>query len=204
MTNKEVFLSIVDTLIGREGIDKLVKWLDTTDFFTAPASTKYHGAYSGGLLAHSLAVYDYIVEINTALKLDLPFDSLAIAALFHDVCKANFYTTEFRNRKTYDVSRVASAPSKQIKQDNNGFFVWESYEAYVTNEQYKFGGHGSKSVYLIMQHMQLTPEEAAAINCHMGAWDKSNYSDPSSVYENNPLAFALHIADECATFLAKI
>lgn len=203
MNPKDHFISVFDYLVDREGVNNLLDWLETTDFFTAPASAKYHGAYEGGLLEHSLEVYNYIVEIDKALKLHLPFDSLAIVSLLHDVCKANFYTKEIRNRKCYDPDKVSVASAKQIKEDNNGYFIWESYEAYVINERYKFGGHGSKSVYLIMQHMELTPEEAAAINCHMGAWDKSQYSDPSGVYESNPLAFALHLADECATFLSK-
>ena len=129
---------------------------------------------------------------------------MAICALLHDVCKADCYEIEWKNRKNYDPEYLATLEPFLIKHDARGDFAWESYEGYTFNEKFKFGGHGSKSVFLVSRCLRLTDEEAAAINCHMGAYDKSTYSDPSAVYAENKLAFLLHLADECATFLSGI
>ena len=164
---KTRFLSICRETIHREGLEELLDWLLKADFFTAPASTRYHGAYAGGLCEHSSE------------------ESLAIAALFHDVCKVNFYTTEYRNKKI------------------DG--VWQEIPFYTVDERYHFGGHGSKSVYQVQYFMKLTPEEAAAINCHMGFSDGNagTVRDVSDAYEQFPLAWIIHVADEAATFLLE-
>lgn len=189
--------------VGRPEVKELLEWLETTDFYTAPASTKYHGSHEGGLLMHSLKVHDYILKLNDTFRTKLSFDSMAICALLHDVCKADCYEIEWRNRKNYDTEYLKTVDPFLIKHDAGGDYAWESYQSYTFKEKYKFGGHGSKSVFLISQHFPLTFEEAAAINCHMGAYDKSTYSDPSTVYAENKLAFLLHLADECATFLSN-
>ena len=84
------------------------------------------------------------------------------------------------------------------KDENN---KWEQYPTYKFEESFAYGGHGSKSVYLIQNFMKLEPFEAAAINCHMGAWDMGSYSNPSAVYECNKFAWLLHVADEAATYI---
>ena len=181
MNNRETFRDIAIRNIHRDGINDLLQWLDSTDFYTAPASTRYHGAYEGGLVEHSLNVYRELKVLCKALEIPAPEETIAIVTLFHDLCKANSYKTERRWRK-----------------DEND--RWEQYSTYKFYEDFAFGGHGSKSVYLIMYFMSLKPEEASAINCHMGQWDSSTYSNPSAVYERNTLAWALHVADEAATF----
>ena len=182
MDNKERFLSLCRT-VKREGMDKLLKWLETTDFYTCPASTKYHGAYEGGLLEHSLNAYD---ELKRLLKvyheITVSEESVIIVALFHDLCKVNFYTTEKRNRKN---------PAGQ----------WESYDYYAIDERFCFGGHGSKSVFLVQHFMELTPEEAVAINCHMSSWDGN--TNVGKAYEQFPFAWLLHVADESATYVRQ-
>lgn len=181
MDNIERFITLSKT-IQRDGIDDLLKWVKSTDFFTAPASTRFHGSHPGGLLQHSLNVYDELKRILSAYpEIECPEESVVICALFHDFCKINFYSTEKRNRK-------------------NEFGQWESYDAYKVDEKFCFGGHGSKSVYLIQHFIKLTPEEAVSINCHMGAFDNENVGKS---YEQFPLAFALHIADEAATYLKE-
>ncbi len=112
-------------------------------------------------------------------------ESAAIVSLLHDLCKIGCYKTELRNTKV------------------NG--VWVQRPVYVFKEDYCFGGHGSKSVYLIQRHMNLTEAEAAAVNCHMGAWDRSpsDYG-VGNVYEENPLAWLLHVADESATYIREV
>lgn len=162
----------------REGVKELLAWLGTTDFFTAPASTKYHDSEMYGLLNHSIAVYEALNELNTRLPwLQLPQSSVIIVSLLHDICKADCYKTEKRWTK------------------NNG--QWEQYDTYTFDEQFKFGGHGSKSVYLAQKYIKLTDDEAVAINNHMGFADNQYVSQ---VYENSALAWALHVADELATF----
>lgn len=187
--NRNNFLNICQTSIKRQGIEKLLNWLDRdTDFFTAPASTRYHGCYAGGLCEHSLDVYRMAHELKYMVRFKKsesePTDeSIAIAALFHDACKANFYTVEFRNRK-------------------NDAGQWEKYPVFTVNEKFAYGGHGSKSVYLVQKHIQLLDQEAVAIHCHMGFADAQN-SVPSisAAYENCFLAWMIHVADEAATYL---
>lgn len=173
--------------IGREGIDKLLNWIHRTDFNIAPASTVFHGNFTGGLAEHSYNVY---VELKKLADFYCPGkyseETLRIVALFHDICKADFYITSTRN----------------VKNEKTG--QWEKKPFYKKEEKEPFGGHGSKSVFLIMQYMKLSFEEASAINCHMGAWDKSEYADPGAVYEKNELAWMLHIADERATYFVDV
>lgn len=184
LEKKEKFIELLKGT-KREGIEELIAWLETTDFFTAPASTKYHGACEGGLLIHSLSVYAALNVLRTNLTNfnDLNEDSVIIVSLLHDICKANCYVVDYRNVKV------------------NG--EWTKQPYYKFEEEFKFGGHGSKSMYLASKFIKLTDEEAAAINTHMGSWDMSSYSNPSGVYENNLLAFALHMADEMATYVIK-
>lgn len=171
----------------RPGMMALVAYLDEqTDWYKAPASTKYHGAYEGGLVDHSLAVYDELERLCSAYEdtLDIPKDSRIIMALLHDLCKANTYKPVMKSRKT---------PSG----------TWEQYQGYERDEQYKFGGHGSKSVFLASRFIQLTDVEAAAINCHMGTWEQGKTYEINAVWNEYPAAWLLHAADESATFILK-
>lgn len=174
--NKSLFLTIVEKDIDRPGIKNLMDWLEDSDFYTAPASTKYHGAKEGGLLEHSLQVYrnlrrltDFYVERGDVGYISA--ESIAVVALFHDLCKVNTY------KETWE---------------GNGWFH---------DEEFKFGGHGSKSVYILGLYIMITPSEAAAINCHMGAFENKYVGE---VYERNPLAWLLHMADEEAAYIQKV
>jgi len=186
---KSRFLALCQE-IERPGINDLLKWLEENGFYTAPASSRYHGAYRGGLLEHSLNVYNELVRVLEAYSESFDLDllnsngSIIIASLFHDVCKVNMYTTEKRNRK-------------------NAEGKWESYDAYKIDEQFAYGGHGSKSVYIIQSFMPLRPEEAVAIQCHMGAWEDGAGKYVGKSYEQFPFAWALHVADEAATFIKE-
>lgn len=183
MTSKEIFMGLMKR-INRDGINELAGWLETTDFFTAPASTRFHGSHEGGLVEHSIAVHGRLFDLVSLYGIGATPETIAIVALFHDLCKVNTYKTEMRWRK-----------------DANN--QWEQYPTYKRDEDFKFGGHGSKSLYLVQNFVKLTPEEAIAINCHMGQWDATTYSDVSSAFESCPLAWALHVADEAATYLDK-
>lgn len=181
---QEEFINLVTQNIHREGIEDLMQWLCQTDFFKAPASTRYHGCYEGGLAQHSLNVYAQLTKLCKWYECEASTESIAIVALFHDLCKVGCYKTEMRWRK-----------------DANN--RWEQYPTWKFEEDYCFGGHGAKSVYLIQNFMKLTPEEAAAINAHMGSWDATTYSNPTSVYQRNKLAWLLHVADEAADFIVE-
>ena len=162
--------------VERKGVYDLWEWLQGTDFLRAPASTRWHGAHEGGLVEHSLAVLDRHFERG------LPEASMALCALLHDVCKADCYVQDFRNVK-----------------DERG--QWHRVPCYKFEEKFPFGGHGAKSVYLVQHFVDLKPEEAAAINCHMGQFEATQYGRPSDVYAKNALAWALHVADEAASFI---
>lgn len=181
MENKERFIALCGN-IKRDGIDDLMKWLESSDFYVAPASSRFHGSYAGGLLEHSLNVYDELSRILLAYpEIDVSEETIIICSLFHDLCKVNMYVPEKRNRK-------------------NAEGKWESYDSYTIKEKYHFGGHGGKSVFLVQNFIKLTAEEAAAINAHMGSFDNERVGD---TYEQFPFAWALHVADEASTFLRE-
>lgn len=185
MDIKEEFLGIARREIHRDGIDELLEWIQVTDFFTAPASGRYHGAFEGGLVMHSLNVYHRLRDLDKWYEGGNSQESIAIVALFHDLCKVECYKVSTRN----------------VKNDQTG--QWEKVPFYKFEEGFPFGGHGSKSMYLVQHFMSLEPFEAAAINCHMGPWDRQDYGKPGEVYENNRLAWLLHVADEAATYIDK-
>lgn len=182
---KQEFLSLCRENIHRPGLEDLLEWLQKSDFFRAPASTHFHGAYEGGLCEHSFDVYECAKKVCAGYDLEFDNESLLIAALFHDLCKVNFYKIEMRNRKI----------------DGR----WQEVPSYTVEEKYAFGGHGSKSVFLIQQFMKLETAEAAAINCHMGFSDvaPNNTAVISRAYSAFPLAWVIHVADEAATYLLK-
>lgn len=188
---KEAFLSIYREKITRPGSDKLLEWLlsDKSDFFTAPASTRYHGSYEGGLLEHSLNVYnclkDYLTRSRTReiYKMDYEEETVAVAALLHDICKVNFYKVDYRNAK-------------------NEKGVWEKVPYYAVDDQLPYG-HGEKSVYIISGFMRLTREEAFAIRYHMGFSGIEDKNVIGRVFEQFPLAFALCTADMEASYFLE-
>ena len=191
MTKKEEFIKIYNENITREGSDKLLAYLDSpqSDFFTAPASTRFHGAFEGGLLEHSVNVYHCLVDylsrerVQTTYGLSYSAESIAICALLHDLCKVNCYVKGTRNKK-----------------DQNG--VWQTVPTfeYVDDMPY---GHGEKSVYIISGYMRLTREEAFAIRYHMGFSGCEPQNNIGAAFEKYPLAFALSTADMEATYFLE-
>lgn len=182
--DKESFERLVLNNIKRPGVKDLLKWVEQTDFYEAPASTRYHGSYEGGLSDHSAGVFFHLMDLCKLYECKASQESIAIVSLFHDFCKIGFYKKAMRWRK-----------------DKND--KWEQYATYAVDEDFAYGGHGSKSVFLVQSFMRLEPDEASAINCHMGAWDNSQFCNPSAVYERNPLAWLLHVADEAETYNMK-
>ena len=201
---KEEFLYICKGCIHREGFEEFLEWLQSTDFFEAPASSKYHLNVPGGLCQHSLNVYyrlgkflynEYGGDYNGYSR-----ETIALVSLFHDLCKANFYETGWKNQKTYDPEVVQNALPRDRKRDAAGEFIWETVPCYSINEEFVFG-HGEKSVFLLMQYMALSPVEAQAIRWHMSSWQEGEARNAGDCYSKNPLAFFLHLADETATFI---
>lgn len=176
---KAKFIELLEAT-GREGIPDLLDWLETTDFYTAPASTRYHGSYEGGLLEHSVLTCKALRRLIHTFELDILPESADIVALLHDVCKSGFYKLSKRNVK-----------------NNDG--KWEEVPCYTIEDQFPFG-HGEKSVLLLSRYICLTDEEAIAIRWHMGAYDDAaqSYSGSGTLgraLSRYPLAAALHIAD---------
>ncbi len=188
--NKARFIEIFNEKIKRDGADKLLQFLLSphSDFFVAPASSRFHSSYEGGLLDHSLNVYDCLVAyMNSDKAKELGFEysdeSLAIVALLHDLCKVNVYKKGFRNVK-----------------DEKG--VWQKVDTYEYDDQLPYG-HGEKSVYMISPYMMLKREEAFAIRYHMGYSSTEDQRNVSLAFEMFPLAFALHVADSEATYYVE-
>lgn len=194
--------------VKREGVEELLNFIRGSDFYTAPASTRYHLAEEGGLLKHSLHVYDCLMKKKEnpvwkeALS-DVSDDTFILVSLLHDLCKTYFYGEELKNRKTYDEEKVKAANPRTVKRDANGEFIWETVPVYVVDDKYPLG-HGEKSVFFIMQFVKLTMLEIAAIKHHMGAYcDSSQWNTLGQAYEKYPLALALHESDLEATYLLE-
>ncbi len=191
MTHKEKFLDYYRTYIQREGSEQLLEYLlsPASDFFTAPASTRFHGAYEGGLVEHSNNVFECLQDylnrprVKEQYGLRVTDESIAISALLHDLCKVNCYKPGFRNVK-----------------DDKG--VWQKVPTYEFDDKLPYG-HGEKSVYIITGFMRLTREEAFAIRYHMGFSGTEDIRNVSNAFEQFPLAFALATADMEATYFIE-
>ncbi len=183
MTAKDEFIKIFTENVQRPGAKELLNWLMNTDFFTAPASTKYHCACENGLVMHSVSVFNTMMEKHFEEGVD-SVESFAICALLHDVCKAEFYKISTRN----------------VKNELTG--QWEKQPFYSIEDKFPFG-HGEKSVFLVERFMRLHLDEAMAIRWHMGSFDDSQGFTLSQAYEKYPLAVKLHLADLESTYLRE-
>ena len=184
MNDAERFEQIFLSQVTRPGADKLLEWLKSTDFFTAPASTRFHGAYPGGLVKHSLNVY-YALLGNFNLRGLYSPQTQAIVALLHDVCKAGVYHIERKRRRNPETG------------------VWEDYLGYTFRDPLPLG-HGEKSLYQIARFIRLEDHEALAIRWHMGAYDtaaRTDLRDLSAAMEATPWVWRLHEADMCAAHI---
>jgi hypothetical protein len=191
VNNRERFIEVYNKNILREGADKLLEYLlsKSSDFFTAPASTRFHGAYEGGLLEHSLNVYDCLADylsrsrVKDTYGLEYTDETVAVCALLHDLCKVNIYKKGTRNVK-----------------DDKG--VWQKVPIYEFDDKLPYG-HGEKSVYIITGFMRLSREEAFAVRYHMGFSGEENKTNIGNALEAFPLSLALNIADMEASFLLE-
>lgn len=197
----------------RAGIENLIVYIGASDFYTAPASTKFHGSFMGGLLHHSMEVFRNLdkktsgSEYNVWRELldadKVGNDSIIIVSLLHDICKTHFYTTELKNQKNYDPSVVAMADRRQVKHDTNGDFVWETVPVYTVDDKVPYG-HGEKSVMMIEKYINLTPMERYAIRWHMGFSEpKEHYNVLSAAIEKYPFILAAYEADMEAAYVTE-
>ena len=195
--------------VKREGIENLLGFIRKSDFYTAPASTRFHLSENGGLLKHSLNVYECLnaklsAPIWKDVLKDTGNDTIILVSLLHDICKTYYYTTEYKNQKAYDAEKVYAAKPSEIKHDAKGDFIWETVPCYTVDNKYPLG-HGSKSVIFILQYIKLSMEEIFAINYHMGAYcDSSQWSELGIAYDKYPLALALHQADMEASHILEV
>ncbi len=179
---KEEFINLLKST-NREGIDRLLEFLEKSDFYTAPASTRFHGNEESGLLKHSLKVYEILKHkvANNVLGLEVPEDTVIITALLHDICKTNFYSVDYRNAK-------------------NALGVWEKVPYYKVEDTIPYG-HGEKSVMMISEYIKLTSQEKYAIRWHMGYTEpKELYTTIGLAYTKYPFALLTHEADLEATY----
>ena len=189
--NRERFRSILQAT-GRENIDYVLEDLDSWGFFEAPASARNHFNFPGGLAEHSLNVYDMAMALRSAIipmrpdmEQALNPDSIAIAALLHDVCKTNIYRRTKRKQR-------------------NEIGVWEDIEGYEVDYSEMPVGHGEKSVIMLLRSgLDLEDEEIFAIRWHMGPWEipmQSIEMDKSyrKAHDRSPLVALIHTADTLA------
>lgn len=207
---KEYFTEIYNEHIRREGAKELYNWLEKSSFFEDPASTRFHLSRPGGLVEHSVHVYERLRELYTnelarnsndsVVLSDEEEETLAICGLLHDLCKVGIYKKEPKNQKTYDPEKVKKAQKWQVKHDDMGDFIWETAMGYKVDDQLPYG-HGEKSAYIISAFMRLSREEAFAIRYHMGAWQDGEKQNAGNAFNMFPLAVMTHLADMQASYL---
>lgn len=181
---KEEFIQLLKS-VNREGMDNLLAFLEKSDFYIAPASTRFHGNYASGLLEHSMKVYEIFKEKVKNSGLDVPEDTIKIVALLHDICKTNFYKVDYRNAK-------------------NSKGEWERVPYYTVEDTIPYG-HGEKSVMMITEYIKLTNEEKYAIRWHMGFTEpKELYGTIGEAYKKYPIALLLFEADLESTYFYNI
>lgn len=186
---KKEFIELCHQIIHREGINDLLNWLCESDFFTAPASTKYHGDYEGGLCEHSLNVYKCLKKlVNEYQSLKISDETIAIAALFHDICKVKYYKRDTKN----------------VKDEATG--SWIKKPIYIKSEECPLGDHADKSIILLQMFMKLTFDEIYGIRAHMGGYDNAARGGSpviANIFGSNKFAVLVHLADMEATYLME-
>ena len=183
--SKAYFQKMVEVYIHRDGIDHLMNWLSGTDFYEAPASTKYHLHRKGGLCDHSCNVFDRLNslcedEARNHEKFRYDMESVAIIGLFHDICKVNYYNLAMRDKKV----------------DGK----WGKYPVYEIDDKFPFG-HGERSVHILSRYITLTDEEALSIRWHMGPWTEKDCRTMQIAMERYPMVVLAQSADLMATYI---
>jgi len=196
--NKTFFIQTL-LRVDRPGVESLINYLKNSDFFIAPASTKYHCNYKGGLCRHSLNVYENIFKLNEMFNLNINEESLILVSLLHDISKTNFYEECFQNKKLY-------SPSGS-KVDEGGRYDWVSVKSYKIKEpelRMVSGEHGFNSYMIIKDFIKLSDEEITAIvNHHLGMDNGYCFKDMNEVCDRYQLVTLLHLADMCSVYFTE-
>lgn len=188
------------TGVKRDGIDKLLAYIRKSDFYRAPASTRFHSCHDGGLLEHSLNLYECLLSkkqnpIWAEVLREVDGESLILVALLHDLCKSYLYVPEFKNKKVYSDTGT--------KRDEGGRFDWQAVKGYSTDDKIPYG-HGEKSVMMIEEFIKLKPIERYAIRWHMGFTEPKEYWNTlTTAIKKYPVILAVHQADMEATYLLE-
>lgn len=188
------------TSVKRDGIDKLLAYIRKSDFYRAPASTRFHSCHDGGLLEHSLNLYECLLSkkhnpIWAEVLREVDDESLILVALLHDLCKSYLYVPEFKNKKVYSDTGT--------KRDEGGRFDWQAVKGYSTDDKIPYG-HGEKSVMMIEEFIKLKPIERYAIRWHMGFTEPKEYWNTlTTAIKKYPVILAVHQADMEATYLLE-
>lgn len=188
------------TSVNRDGIDKLLAYIRKSDFYRAPASTRFHSCHDGGLLEHSLNLYECLLSkkqnlIWAEVLREIDDESLILVALLHDLCKSYLYVPEFKNKKVYSDTGT--------KKDEGGRFDWQAVKGYSTDDKIPYG-HGEKSVMMIEEFIKLKPIERYAIRWHMGFTEPKEYWNTlTTAIKKYPVILAVHQADMEATYLLE-
>lgn len=179
MNDNKILIKELLNSIKRKGIEELVSYLESNDFFEAPASTRYHLDIPGGLVKHSLNVYYNLKKMCGDIYDE---DTIKIVSLLHDICKANMY-------------------KKSTKNIQNEEGKWILKQTYIVDDILPLG-HGEKSVIIIQKYINLTVEEMLAIRWHMGSFEsKENQRYLNKAFADCKLAVWLHMADLKATYI---
>ena len=182
--NKETFINLANQYIKRKGIRDLLNYLDRSDFYTAPCSTKYHLNIIGGLCKHSINVCNSLFQIVALLNMNTISDEeIAIVSLFHDLCKIGCY-------------------KETLKWTKDATGSWVQEKQFVYDEDYPFG-HSEKSAIIVQHYLDVTSYELQAINGHMGFSDIRGVQLVGNIFKHNKLAVALHLADMIATYFKE-
>ena len=211
--NYNIFKKYLKAYVEQDSVDSFITWLDSTDFKTAPASSKYHLCCEGGLVKHSLNVFfrlfqllrseypdEIVVDENnkplvdedgkTLVKYTCPFDksSIAFVSLLHDISKANYYKISYKNVQNQETGAWEKKPYYNVRDESERTF---------------FGSHEENSLFILSKFFDITDDEAVAIRYHMGMLEETNITSGRMfhAYKTNPLAFFLHEADMMAMCL---
>lgn len=209
VSTKEIVTALFSK-VDREGISNLLNYLDKHGYYTAPASTKFHGNYEGGLAEHSINVCAMLYRENKANNGCLENDSIIVCSLAHDLCKLDFYTAEIKNVKTYITDEnKKELKGYQVKYERVGGvevpFCWVPTEGYGVKDQMPLP-HGSKSLYILQGFIKVSRSEAFLITWHMGPFANltgDNYGFNTAV-EYQPSVALMYVADFLASSLYEV
>lgn len=207
--NKTRFLQLLgeidDVRVDTEG---LARYLLNTDFFMAPASTKYNCAYDGGLVEHTLHVYDIMSDLVDVMKAKVSRNELLTVSLLHDVCKIGAFEKYAKNVKKYvDENSVERTQYSKWDPNEKKYFNWVSETAYKVSDDPdcdSVGTPGLKAVLSLSLYIPFTNRAFREVLIAMlNQYDGTKEMDAQfkQMLSKHPLAMLLHAADSLASYI---